>query len=125
MTESKERDMSERDEGSLSGNGVTEEERRLGLDEQVCEALAAHQHVDASQVGVAVDAATGDLILFGTVPSEDQRRLAEDCAVSIDGVSVVYNRLMIGGQLDGAGDHRDGTRGDGADPSSTEPSPPD
>lgn len=101
--------MSERDDGALSGSGANESYTRLGLDEQVCEALASHAQVDASQVGVAVDSATGDLILFGTVPTEQQRQLAEDCAVSVRGVSVIYNRLVVGGHtgtqgLDGSAD---------------------
>lgn len=95
--------MSERDDGPWSGSGVNESFTRLGLDEQVCEALASHVRVDASQVGVAVDSATGDLILFGTVPTEEQRQLAEDCAVSVRGVSVIYNRLAVGGSASAQG----------------------
>jgi osmotically-inducible protein OsmY len=51
--------------------------------------------VDASQIGVAVDPATGDLTLFGSVPTREQIRLAENCAVSVRGVTVVLNRLTI------------------------------
>lgn len=93
--------MSERDDGPFSGSGVEAGSRCPGSDERVCEALATHAQVDASQIGVAVDAATGDLILFGSVPTEEQRRLAEDCAVSVSGVSVVYNRLAVGPRVDG------------------------
>jgi hypothetical protein len=91
--------MSERDDGPFSGSGKGE--ASPGSDEQVCEALATHAQVDASQIGVAVDAGTGDLILFGSVPTEEQRRLAEDCAVSVSGVRVVYNRLAVGPHVDG------------------------
>ena len=97
--------MGERDEGPFSGSGKGY--RRPGLDEQVCEALAAHSQVDASQIGVAVDAATGDLILFGTVPTREQRQLAQDCATAIRGVRVVYNRLAVGR-------HTDASAGDGS-----------
>lgn len=114
--------MSERDDGPFSGSGVEEGHRRPGLDEQVCEALATHTQVDASQIGVAVDAATGDLILFGTVPTEEQRRLAEDCAVSVRGVSVVYNRLAVGPYVDGEDKSIDSTNPVG--PVSEEPPDP-
>jgi hypothetical protein len=114
--------MSERDEGPLSGTGVNEGNRRPGLDEQVCEALAAHSDVDASQIGVAIDSATGDVVLFGTVPTGEQRRLAEDCATSIRGVSVVYNRLVVGRCMDGS--EPDGSGDDADDPVSAEPAGP-
>jgi len=113
--------MSERDEGPLSGTGVNEANRRPGLDEQVCEALAAHSDVDASQIGVAIDSATGDVVLFGTVPTGEQRRLAEDCATSIRGVSVVYNRLVVGRCMDGS---RPDASGDDADDPVSEPARP-
>ena len=86
--------MSERDEGPFSGVGPAGN-RHHSLDAQVCDALTANAAVDASQIGVAVDAATGDLILFGTVPTHEQLRLAEDCAASVRGVNVVYNRLTV------------------------------
>jgi hypothetical protein len=114
--------MSERDDGPFSGSGVKEGSRCPGPDEQVCEALATHPQVDASQIGVAVDAATGDLILFGSVPTEEQRRLAEDCAVSVSGVSVVYNRLAVGPHVDGGGKSIDTTNPVG--PVSEEPPDP-
>jgi hypothetical protein len=114
--------MSEGDDGPFSGSGVEGASRCPGSEEQVCEALATHAQVDASQIGVAVDGATGDLILFGSVPTEEQRRLAEDCAVSISGVRVVYNRLAVGPHVDGEDRSIDTTNPVG--PASEEPSDP-
>jgi hypothetical protein len=94
--------MSVRDDGMFSGSRTEVALSGPGSDEQVCEALATHAQVDASQIGVAIDEATGDLILFGSVPSEKQRRLAEDCAVAVSGVRVVYNRLTVGSRVDAA-----------------------
>jgi len=113
--------MSERDEGPFSGSGLNEGSRRPGLDEQVCEALAIDSHVDASQIGVAVDAATGDLILFGTVPTEEQRRLAEDCATSVRGVRVVYNRLAVGRYTSVSGPNENSDNDNSDDSESAEP----
>jgi osmotically-inducible protein OsmY len=86
--------MSKGDEGPFSRSGAAGHGHH-SLDAQVCEALTANAAVDASQIGVAVDAATGDLILFGTVSTHEQLRLAEDCAASVRGVNVVYNRLTV------------------------------
>lgn len=116
--------MSERDDGSWSGSGVNESYTRLGLDEQVCETLASHPQVDASQVGVAVDSATGDLVLFGTVPTEEQRQLAEDCAVSVRGVSVIYNRLVVGRCAATQGMDESAGPKDGGAADSTDSAPP-
>ena len=86
--------MSDDDEGAFSRTGLRPRER-LRVAEQVCKALSASEDVDASQIGVAVDPATGDVTLFGSVPSREQIRLAENCAVSVRGVTVVMNRLRV------------------------------
>lgn len=86
--------MSELEDGALSDSGLRSF-KRPNLERLVCEALARDQRVDASQIGVARDAATGDLTLFGTVPDRDQSRAAEDCAASVKGVHVVHNRLTV------------------------------
>ena len=86
--------MSDVDEGALSGIG-TRNFKRPNLEKLVCEALARDPRVDASQIGVALDAATGDLTLFGTVPKKEQLRFAQDCAASVKGVHVVHSRLTI------------------------------
>lgn len=86
--------MSDHDEGALSRTGL-KTRKRLSVAERVCEVLSASECVDASQIGVAVDPATGDLTLFGSVPTREQIRLAENCAVSVRGVTVVLNRLTI------------------------------
>ena len=117
--------MSECNDGPFSGSGVSEGKSRPGLDEQVCEALATHSQVDASQIGVAVDAATGDLILFGSVPTKEQRQLAQDCATAIRGVRVVYNRLAVGRHVNDAS-VLDGSRknDESDDPLAPEPADP-
>lgn len=86
--------MSERNDGAFSGSGP-KGLKRPDLEKQVCEALALDGRVDASQIGVAVDAATGDVTLFGTVPTREQLRHAENCAASVRGIHVVHNRLTV------------------------------
>jgi osmotically-inducible protein OsmY len=86
--------MSDLDDGALSRIG-TRQFARPNLEKLVCEALAADQRVDASQVGVALDEATGDLTLFGTVPEKEQLQFAQDCAASVKGIHVVHSRLMV------------------------------
>ena len=116
--------MSECNDGPFSGSGVSEGKSRPGLDEQVCEALATHSQVDASQIGVAVDAATGDLILFGSVPTKEQRQLAQDCATAIRGVRVVYNRLAVGRHVDASGPPGSSDNTNSDDPESAQPPDP-
>ena len=86
--------MSDVNEGALSGIGA-KHFKRPNLERLVCEALAKDQRVDASQIGVALDAATGDLTLFGTVPTKEQLQFAQDCAASVKGVHVVHSRLTV------------------------------
>lgn len=91
--------MSELDEGALPGAsriGATRF-KQPNLERRVCEALASDERIDASQVGVALDAATGDLTLFGTVPTKEQLQIAQDCAASVKGVHVVHSRLTVAG----------------------------
>ena len=88
--------MSDLNEGALSGPGVRHF-KRPNLEKLVCEALAKDQRLNASQIGVALDEATGDLTLFGTVPTKEQLQLAQDCAASIKGIHVVHSRLTVGG----------------------------
>ncbi|HLU07379.1 MAG TPA: BON domain-containing protein [Woeseiaceae bacterium] len=86
--------MSDLDEGALPGIGGRQF-KRPNLEKLVCEALATDQRVDASQVGVALDEATGDLTLFGTVPVKEQLQFAQDCAASVKGIHVVHSRLTV------------------------------
>ena len=86
--------MSDRNDGALSGTGARHF-KRPNLEKLVCEALATDQRVNASQIGVALDEATGDLTLFGTVPTKEQLQLAQDCAASVKGIHVVHSRLTV------------------------------
>jgi hypothetical protein len=63
------------------------------LKERVCERLEQAGHIDASGIEVAVE--NEEVTLTGSVPDREQKRLAEDCAESIRGVSDVHNRLTI------------------------------
>jgi osmotically-inducible protein OsmY len=94
MCERQGESMSDGDDRSLTGRSF-KTFRPPNLAKLVCEALTLDERVDASQIGVALDAASGDLTLFGTVPTQDQRRFAEDCAASIKGIHVVHNRLTV------------------------------
>jgi len=86
--------MSDVDEGAFSRASASPF-RWPNLEKLVCEALATDQHVNATQIGVALDEATGDLTLFGTVPTKEQLQLAQDCAASVKGVHVVHSRLTV------------------------------
>lgn len=55
--------------------------------------LTLHGQVNASHIGVNVQ--DGVVILSGTVPNRQQKRLAEDTADSVSGVKDVDNRLRI------------------------------
>ena len=86
--------MSDLNEGALSRTGA-KHFKRPNLEKLVCDALAKDQRVNASQIGVALDEATGDLTLFGTVPTKEQLQLAQDCAASVKGIHVVHSRLTV------------------------------
>ena len=92
--------MSRRGEGSRSGTG-SGKTKRPTLEERVCKALAANHYVVASQIGVQVDAKTGEVTLVGTVPTDEQLRSAEVCARSVRGISAVNNRLKVESGRDG------------------------
>ncbi|HEX5765120.1 MAG TPA: BON domain-containing protein [Woeseiaceae bacterium] len=94
--------MSDLEEGAVSGIG-TKYFKRPNLEKLVCEALATDQRVNASQIGVALDEATGDLTLFGTVPTKEQLQFAQDCAASVKGIHVVHSRLTVADGRAGSG----------------------
>jgi hypothetical protein len=73
------------------------------MEAQVRDALRADGFVDASEIGVEVDVESGELTLTGRVPSRDQRRLAQRCAASVQGIGVVHNRLTIDRQMESSG----------------------
>ncbi len=64
--------------------------------EEVCEALYCDNSVDASEIEVSVKDA--EVILSGTVSERRMKRLAEDCAESVSGVSDVRNEIRFHSQ---------------------------
>ncbi len=65
------------------------------IEEDVCERLMQHGHVDASQVEVSVDG--GVVTLTGSVPTRHMKRMAGRVADSVPGVIDVDNELRITG----------------------------
>ena len=63
------------------------------IHEEVAERLAQHGQIDASDIDVSVD--NGEVTLEGTVDSRWVKRLAEDVADSVTGVTDVHNRLRV------------------------------
>jgi hypothetical protein len=63
------------------------------IKEDVCEYLAQHGAVDASDIEVSVQ--DGEVTLSGTVDSRRVKRMAEETVESAGGVSEVHNRLRV------------------------------
>lgn len=64
------------------------------IHEDVCEALAKHPGIDASEIEVSVD--DGVVVLKGFVDDRQIKRMAEDTAEMCFGVKDVRNELRIG-----------------------------
>jgi osmotically-inducible protein OsmY len=62
--------------------------------DDVCERLARHPWIDASDVEVAVQG--GEVTLRGSVDSRSAKRLLEDVAESVWGVREVHNQVRVG-----------------------------
>lgn len=67
--------------------------RDLTLKEEVGEALAFHEDIDASQIEVDVRGAV--VTLMGSVQSDRERTEAADCASDVDGVVTVINQIEV------------------------------
>ncbi len=63
------------------------------IHEDVCERMTAHGDLDASDIEVSVTG--GEAMLSGTVATRSQKRLAEDIADEVTGVTEVHNRLRV------------------------------
>lgn len=63
------------------------------IEEDVNDVLTRHPGIDASDVEVKVS--NGEVTLDGEVPDRQQKRLAEDIAESVLGVSDVHNNLKV------------------------------
>ena len=61
--------------------------------DEVCERLARHPRIDASDVEVVVG--NGEVTLQGTVDSRSVKRLLEDVAESVWGVREVHNQVRV------------------------------
>ena len=65
----------------------------LRIREDVCEALAYHGELDATDIEVDVEGA--EVTLRGTVPDRHSKRLAERIVEGVYGVDDVHNRLKV------------------------------
>lgn len=81
--------------------------------EEVCERLADHDAIDASEIEVAVN--NGEVTLTGHVDDRRSKRLAEDLAEIVRGVHDVHNNLKVDRSLFGriADNLRGGHRSEG------------
>jgi osmotically-inducible protein OsmY len=72
--------------------------------EDVCERLADHPLLDASEIEVKLQG--GEVTLSGTVESRQAKRLAEDLVEQVSGVKEVHNQLRA--SQSGQGSHGSG-----------------
>lgn len=63
------------------------------IKEDVCERLSDDGYIDATDIDVKVE--QNEIILNGMVHSRDEKRRAEDIAMSVSGVRDVQNRLRV------------------------------
>jgi len=83
-----------RERGQFAGRGPKNYRRSdQRIQEEVCDRLTSDPQVDASEIQVTVK--DGEITLEGSVHERRMKRLAEDCAESISGVSQVHNRLRV------------------------------
>lgn len=59
----------------------------------ICDALEAHAHIDASDIDVEVS--EGLVTLTGTVDSRQAKRLAEQAVETVRGIKDINNELRI------------------------------
>jgi len=84
------------------------------IKEEISDMLTSHPEVDPSEVEIKVS--TGEVTLTGTVNSRHEKRLIEDLASQVSGVSDVTNQLRVQQQQDssrsssssGDGQHKSG-----------------
>ena len=89
-----ERSSRSEQQGRFSGvapKGYRRSDERIK--EELSDALTQDQHIDASEIDLTVE--SGVVTLKGTVSERRMKRLAEDCAERIRGVSDVRNELRV------------------------------
>jgi hypothetical protein len=80
--------------GPYAGRGPKGYQRSdARIHEDVCDRLTDHPQIDASEIEVEVQ--HGEVTLTGTVDSRYVKRLAEDVAETVSGVTDVHNRLRV------------------------------
>jgi osmotically-inducible protein OsmY len=85
-------DKFDREYGQHGGKGPKNYKRADSrIHEEVCDALAADAHIDASEIEVNVK--DGIVTLTGTVSERSMKRAAEDCAEQVKGVTDVRNEI--------------------------------
>ena len=68
------------------------------IQEDLCERMTHHGYLNAEDIEIEVN--NGQITLKGTVDSRQSKRLAEDIAESVPGISQVINQLRIKQQGD-------------------------
>jgi hypothetical protein len=69
------------------------------IKEEICECLTRHGQIDASDIEVKVS--NREVTLTGTVPGRQAKRMAEDLAESVSGVTDVHNQLRVSAEHTG------------------------
>lgn len=103
-----------RSQSSFSGIGPRGWQRSDDrIREDVNEALARHDELDASNIEVEVSG--GEVTLSGTVTEKHAKRMAEEVAEGVFGVSDVQNSIRVqrNGRTQGEGQQADGKTEDG------------
>jgi hypothetical protein len=75
----------------ISPRGYQRSDERIF--EEVCERMSQHGRLDASNIQVEVK--DGEVILSGEVDNRQSKRIAEDVAESVSGVSEVNNQIRV------------------------------
>lgn len=65
------------------------------IKEEVCELLTSHPEIDPSEVDIQVSGS--EITLTGTIDNRHEKRLIEDLASSVSGVTEVNNQLRVSG----------------------------
>lgn len=104
-------------QGPHTGRGPQGYQRsNESIQEEVCEILTRHGHVDAS--GITVEVSNGEVTLSGTVNSRQEKRMAEECLENLSGVRDIHNQLRVAGRAGNGGSQDDlGSEASGVQPS--------